>query len=190
MQIKRGVLAGVICCMGTALAMSVSGYDDIQADVVGPNAKMHARSSQPNAGQQEKGLSDIGFDLSAIKRPVPNNVRSSDLFQSRSWYVPSPTSYTPVTPSTDSSPPQPAAPSLPFTFIGRVIDRNEVTLFLYKNGRQYSVKVNDLLEETYRVDRITDGSALLTYLPTNVQQELVFNSTAVGSSALSATALP
>lgn len=69
-----------------------------------------------------------------------------------------------------------------------MIDGNDVTLYLIQNNQQYSVKLSDVLDGTYRVDKITAKSAVLTYLPMNIQQELVFNSTAVGISALSASA--
>lgn len=69
-----------------------------------------------------------------------------------------------------------------------MFDGNDVVLFLTKSNRQYAVKVNDVLDDTYRLDKITDNNAVLTYLPMNIQQTLVFNSTAVGSSALSASA--
>lgn len=71
-----------------------------------------------------------------------------------------------------------------YTFVGRMIDDKEVSLFLIKNDRTYVVKVNDVLDNTYRVDKITNVDATLTYLPNNTQQTLTFNSTAVGSSAL------
>ena len=68
-----------------------------------------------------------------------------------------------------------------------MIDGNVVTLFLTNNNQLYSAKLSDVLDSTYRVDKITEKTALLTYLPMNIQQELVFNSTAVGISALSAS---
>ena len=80
---------------------------------------------------------------------------------------------------------QSAAPAMPFTFVGRMIIGNEVSLFLIRNDRQYVAKVNDVLDNAYRVDKITGVSAVLTYLPMNTQQTITFNSTAVGSSFLS-----
>lgn len=66
-----------------------------------------------------------------------------------------------------------------------MIDGNDVILFLSRNGRQFTVKTNDIMDDTYRVDKITGSDAVLTYLPMNVQQTLVFNSDAIGSSAMS-----
>jgi hypothetical protein len=73
---------------------------------------------------------------------------------------------------------------VPFTFVGRMIDGNKITLFVTQNDHQFLVRVNDVIGGAYRVDNITGTNAVLTYLPTNTQQTLIFNSTAIGSSAL------
>lgn len=189
MRIKRGALFVIISCMGTALAMAISSQDEAPADVVGAVVKKYSPAGQPGADKHEQGQADMRFDLSAIKRTVPDNIQASGLFQSKSWYTPPP----PPPPSLLSlspppPPPPPSAPQLPFTFIGRLIDGNDVTLYLSKNNQQYSAKLSDVLDGTYKVDKITAKSAVLTYLPLNIQQELVFNSTAIGISALSASA--
>lgn len=82
----------------------------------------------------------------------------------------------------------PVEPVPSFAFVGRLIDGKDVSLFLTRNGHAYLAKVNDVLDDAYRVDKITDVDATLTYLPTNSQQKVTFNSTAVGSSALAGTA--
>lgn len=189
MRIKGTMLVVVITCMGTALAMAISGQDGAPAEVVGAVTKdSHSRTSQPGAEQHEQSQPDH-FDLSAIKRTVPDHIQNSGLFQSKSWYrpPPSPPSPPPKVSSLPPPPPPPApgAPQIPFTFIGRLIDGNDVTLYLSRNNQQYSAKLSDVLDGTYKVEKITDKSVVLTYLPLNIQQELVFNSTAVGVSALS-----
>lgn len=194
LRIKGRALIFLIFCLGTALVMAVSGQDDgATPDVVGAVEKKSPTTNQTGT-DQHKQQADIHFDLSAIKRTVPKNIQTVGLFQSKSWYTP------PHQPPANSLPPQlpanslpppptpPSAPQLPFTFIGRMIDGNDVILFLSKSNRQYTAKVNDVLDDMYRVDKITDSNAVLTYLPMNIQQTLVFNSTAVGISALSASA--
>lgn len=76
---------------------------------------------------------------------------------------------------------------VPFTFVGRMIDGNKVTLFVTQNDHQFLAKVNDVIGGAYRVDSISGTNAVLTYLPTNTQQTLMFNSTAIGSSAIGDT---
>lgn len=114
------------------------------------------------------------FDLAAIKRPMPRNVSGNGLFESKSWYVPTPEPlYIP--------PPQPTAPPLEFKYIGRMVDGNEVTLFLSKNDRQYAVKEEDVVDGIYRIDKIGEVEALLTYLPTNTQQTFLYISALAGN---------
>lgn len=143
--------------------------------------KRNPASNQSRADQHERP--EIHFNLSAIKRAAPDNVQANALFQPKTWYMPPPQQSVSSLP-----PPPPSAPSLPFTFIGRMIDENIAVLFLSKNGRQYTVKESDVLDNTYRLEKITDNNAVLTYLPMNIQQTLAFNSTAVGSSTLNASA--
>lgn len=185
MRIKGGILFIAVSCMGTALAMAFSGQEDTSTVVVDAVAKNHSSVKRSDAGQHEQATSDVSFELSAIKRAVPGNIKTSGLFQSKSWYAPPP----PPPVASSIPPPQPTAPPLSFTYIGRMIDGSEVTLFLYKNDQQYTVKVNDVLDTTYRVDKITDNSAVLTYLPMNIQQTLFFNTAITGNSSLSASAL-
>jgi hypothetical protein len=191
-RIKGKALVVVITCMGTALAMAFSGREDSAVpDVVGAAENKVSIANRSGVGQHEQVQPDIDFDLSAIKRTMPDKIKTTGLFQSKSWYTPPPQPQAPslqVSSLPPPPPPPPSAPQLPFTFIGRMIDGSDVTLFLTNNNQQYSVKLSDVLDGSYRVDKITDKSAVLTYLPMNIQQELVFNSTAVGISSLSASA--
>lgn len=185
MRTKGRELIFLISCFGAAWAIAASGQDEgATPDIVGAVEKKLPTTNQSGIDQHEQQV-EIHFDLSAIKRVVPANIQTSGLFQPKSWYTPppqQPVSFLPPPPA------PPSAPQLPFTFIGRMIDGNKVVLFLSKNNRQYAVKVNDVLDDTYRMDKITDNNAVLTYLPMNIQQTLAFNSTAVGISALSAPA--
>lgn len=80
--------------------------------------------------------------------------------------------------------PSPPGSTTPYVFVGRMIDRRQVTLFLIGNNHPILAKVNDVIDGTYRVDQINATNAVLTYLPTQTQQTVVFNSTAIGASVL------
>lgn len=177
MQIKGLALVILLSGLGTAFAMAVSGRDDAPSEVVGAVDK-HAIYGLDSSGQRERAQDAIRYDLSAIKRTVPDKIQDSKLFQATTWYTPPPTAPVSMLP-----PPPPSAPPLPFTFIGRMMDGKDVILFLSGNGHQYTVKANDVLDDTYRVDKITDNDAVLTYLPMNTPQTLAFNSSAMGSTA-------
>lgn len=68
-------------------------------------------------------------------------------------------------------------------------DGNEVTVFLSRNDRNYTVKEKDVLDDIYRVDKIGEGEMVLTYLPTNTQQTLSFNTTPAANTLISASEL-
>jgi hypothetical protein len=179
LRIKGGLLILLTVSLGTALAMSATEREDTSSDVVGAVTKDTRAPGSTGSNAQN---SEMHFDLSAIKRPIPKRIRSTQMFDSKSWYTP------PVQPVPSYvPPPQPITPALPFTFIGRMLDGNVVTLFLSKNDRQYTVKENDVLDDNYRVDKISEGDAVLTYLPTNTQQTLPFNSTLAANSLISAS---
>ncbi len=184
MRIKGSLLILLTVFLGTALAMTSKEQEDASGVVgaVTKDARKHGVSG--NADQQP---SEVHFDLSAIKRPIPKSFPSTGLFESRSWYAPPPPPK--VTAQANVLPPQPAAPTLPFTFIGRMLDGKEVTLFLTKNDNHYSVKEKDVLDDTYRIDKIGESEAVLTYLPTNTQQTLSFNTTAATNALISASDL-
>lgn len=182
-RIKRGALIVVIFCLGTAFAMAYSQQENDSPDVVEAATKSRSTGIKAPAGQDAE--SPAHFNLSAIKRTVPARTKSNGLFQSRSWFMsPSLQSAARLSKPEAQSPQQPAVPTLPFIFVGRMIDGDDVSIFLSKNDHQYVARVNDVLDDAYRVDKITDSSAVLTYLPMNSQLTLTFNSTAVGSSAL------
>ena len=183
MRIKRKLLVIAIFCSGTALAMALSGQDDqTDSGKVGTLENTRATVVQDDDSLHEARL-DSHFDLSSIKRSNVRKVRNSAMFQSKSWYTPPPPPPVSLLP-----PPPPSAPQLPFAYIGRMMDGKNVTLFLARNDSQYTAKENDVLDNTYRIDKITDSDATLTYLPMNIQQTLVFNT--AGSSNPSITSVP
>lgn len=185
MRIKGSLLILLTVCLGSALAMNAKEQEDSTSGVVGAVTK--DIRTRGESGSVEQPSSEMYFDLSAIKRSIPKDSRTSGLFESKSWYVSLPVQAPPVPVYILS--PQSMTPSLPFSFIGRMVDGNEVTIFLSQNDRQYIAKEKDVLDDTYRVDKIGEGDAVLTYLPTNAQQILFFNTTTATNSPINTSEL-
>ncbi len=191
MQTKGIAIVVLFFSLGTALALAVSGQEENNSGVVGAVERTFSPSTQ------DKTVSDIHFDLSAIKRTVPDQIQTTGLFQSRTWYVPPPLpppsargiAYccSGCAAAANVVPPPPSAPPMPFIFVGRMIDGNEVVLFLTRSNTPYIARTNDVLDGSYRVGKIGDDNAELTYLPMNIQQTLAFNSTAIGVHVLAAS---
>ncbi len=177
MRTKFGVVL-IAFCLATAVAMAVSRSNgdgaDISTEVVAPAAK-HAAAQAVESDQPQP---DNHFDINAIKRGNPSKVHVSTLMQPKSWYMPPPPPKQPQVVVNNLPPPPPSPPPMPFTYIGRMIDGNDVVLFLVKNGTQYSARLNDVLDGSYHIDKIGDNEAVLTYIPLNAQQTLLLNSTA------------
>ncbi len=96
---------------------------------------------------------------------------ATDLFAGHSWYTPPPPP--PIRARAAPVVREPTAPPLPFSYIGRYEQDGVQTLFyLVKGDRVYDVKVGDVIDDTYTVDRISNGQLMFTYLPLNSSQGL------------------
>ncbi len=102
--------------------------------------------------------------------------RVGDAFNATSWHVePPPPRFVPVPPAPPpppQSPPAPVAPPLPFTYMGHYSDTESRLIILTKGDRVYTVAVGDVIDSTYRVEKITAGVINFTYLPLNIEQSL------------------
>lgn len=89
-------------------------------------------------------------------------------FGATSWYVPPP----PPPPVKPAPPPPPSAPPMPFTYLGLYEGAVGQVIMLVKGDHVYTVSVGDVIENTYRVERVEQGMVELTYLPLNIKQSI------------------
>jgi Tfp pilus assembly protein PilP len=87
---------------------------------------------------------------------------SVDMFESRSWEPP----------PAKRAPAPPQEPAVPFAYVGRMIERGEVTVFLEAGDRIHAVKAAQTVDGHYRIDEIHDDTVSLTYLPLGARQTL------------------
>lgn len=103
---------------------------------------------------------------------------AGDLFASRSWKA-APVLGTvieqPVTVTPEVQ--VPTAPPLPFQFVGRLADRSDLQVFLQSGEKIYVVRKGDVIDETWRIERISDEEMSLVYLPLHLAQTLSVGST-------------
>jgi hypothetical protein len=69
-------------------------------------------------------------------------------------------------------PPRPQAPSLPFSFLGKVSEGSETSIFLYRGGRTLTVRGPGRLDDNYEVESIQEGFLVLRYVPSGERQFL------------------
>jgi hypothetical protein len=61
---------------------------------------------------------------------------------------------------------------MPFSFLGRYVDGERQTILLVKGERIYTVAEGEVIENTYRVERLQGGVLEMTYLPLNIKQTI------------------
>ncbi|MOA58148.1 hypothetical protein D3C78_1824860 [compost metagenome] len=66
----------------------------------------------------------------------------------------------------------PTAPALPFQFVGRLGDRDDLQVFLQSGEKLYVVRQGDVIDNTYRLDRVSANELDLVYLPLHQSQTL------------------
>lgn len=97
----------------------------------------------------------------------------ADLFAPHSWYVAPPApAYVPIPATVPHTAPAAVAPPLPFRFIGKLEDSQQLQVFLQHGEQLYSVRAGDVIDGTYRVDAIQQARMTLTYLPLRTAQFL------------------
>lgn len=92
-------------------------------------------------------------------------------FAAVSWFVPPPPP-PPPPPRKPAPPPPPSAPPLPFSFLGRYVEDGVLVILLVRGDRIYTVSEGEVIDNTYRVERLTRGGLELTYLPLDIRQTL------------------
>ena len=106
-----------------------------------------------------------------IKKRVWITEKSHNLFPSKIKPLPPPIVFAP---QVLLPPPKPTAPPLPFVYIGKVIEEGKPTVFVSKQQQNYLLKGGEVIEGTYRVDKVESGRLVFTYLPLETEQVMTF----------------
>ena len=72
---------------------------------------------------------------------------------------------------TPDTPPAPTAPPLPFTYLGKTIDGDKLTVFVARGEEHYTLEPGRTID-TYRVEKVTDAAVTFRYLPLGTRQTL------------------
>ena len=100
------------------------------------------------------------------RAPLQN--KTYNLFKVHSWLV-----VPPVKKIKAQPPPAPVAPPAPFTYVGRLEQTAKNTqIFMMANGRLYSTRSGEKIDQQWRLDAEDANALRLTYLPLNLPQVL------------------
>jgi len=148
-----------VALAGTVVAVAwVSGGDD--EVVVGAAGRQRPR---PGGGEPAGPPPVLALDRLAARAFDDMKV---DLLAAKSWYVPPP-----------AVAEKPKPPPLPFTYAGRLVEDGKTAVFLSRPDRNQVVRSGDVIDGTWRVDRIDATVMTLTYLPLNESQILALGAT-------------
>lgn len=87
----------------------------------------------------------------------------TDLFRVVSFLPPPPK---PLPPPPPPPPPKPSAPSFPYAYFGRMVDINGKTVtYLTRGDALIPIHAQQLLDNTYRIDAVTETQIVVTYVP-------------------------
>ena len=109
-------------------------------------------------------------ELERLERARDAEVKVGGAFGATSWFVPPPPPA--PKPVVHAPPPAPVAPPLPFAFLGRYEEAGTRVILLVKGDRIYTVTEGEVIENTWRVERLTGGRLEITYLPLDTRQTL------------------
>lgn len=158
----------------TAIVLAAPPDREVAGPVRPAMQQTSARASS-QAAEQRALAETAHLELERLERlqsqPAVSEKRGTkigNVFKATSWYVPPP----PPPPKPPAPPPPPSAPPLPFTYLGWYEDAPTRLIILVKGDRMYTVAEGDVIEETYRVERVIAGRVELTYLPLNITQSL------------------
>jgi len=166
MNSKRAV--GWVAFLGVAAALAwlpdyFKSAVDTEADVTAVATPGIGKPNGKLSAAQVAGVSTAIKDLSP----------AGDLFAARSW-KPAPTLASVSETAVNVAPvvQVPTAPPLPFQFIGRLDDRSDLQVFLQNGEKIYVVRKGDVIDETWKIERISDRELSLVYLPLHLSQTL------------------
>ncbi|MGO4313457.1 hypothetical protein AB4Z35_27020 [Pseudomonas sp. KB_15] len=171
MNTKR--VAGWVAFLGVAAALAWLPEYFKQADDSDPAVAVVATPAKVKAPGAVAAAS-----TAAAVAPIKDLSPAGDLFAARSWKA-APALGTVTEQPVDVTPvvQVPTAPPLPFQFVGKLDDRSDLQVFLQNGEKIYVVRKGDVIDQTWRIERISNEELSLVYLPLHLSQTLSVGST-------------
>lgn len=166
MNMQRAVVWAGFLGISAALAWAPGHWFETQ-DQAPPVATQ--APARPLLAQADQAVAGAPRDSAAAA--------SGNLFPAQQWTPPP--AAAPVIEAPEVSEPVPTAPTapeLPFQFVGSLNDRNDLQVFLQNGEKLYVVRQGDVIDDLYRLDRVTPTELSLVYLPLHQSQTLFVGS--------------
>lgn len=123
----------------------------------------------PGQSNEAGATSIVGNSISWSKlKREPLITKPYNLFKVHSWVV-----VPPLKKVKPAPPPAPVAPPAPFVYMGKLEDTPKNTqIFLVANGKLYTTRTGEKIDQLWRLDTEEPNALRLTYLPLNLPQVL------------------
>lgn len=163
------ILWGTLALTVVWTAVAGKGSTGLQGQAASPKVlPPPVRAPAPPPVVQRVELERLQASVAAA---APEPVTSHS-FGATSWRVAPPPPPPPKAAAKPPPPPPPAAPPVPFTYMGRYEEGGTRIIMLVRGDRVYTVSEGEVIEHTYRVERLADGQLELTYLPLGTRQAI------------------
>jgi hypothetical protein len=164
---RRALFGALVMVIALSAADSGNGWYNVDERVVPARPGQAQDSRSP-----EQSLPSVELErLQRRNAPADSDNLAGNTFGAMSWYVPPPPP-PPKPAAKPLPPPPPAAPPVPFSFMGRYEDGGTRIILLVKGDRIYTVTEGEVIDKTYRVERLAGGQLELTYLPLDIKQTI------------------
>lgn len=128
-----------------------------------PAAETRAPKARTASEIPREAAEPEGLEIERLERRK-FSAQAGDIFRQQSWAPP------PPPPSANPEPPAP--PPLQFKYLGKIIDGDEIRVFLALAERNYILKPGENINSQYRMEEVNESSITFTYLPLNAKQAL------------------
>lgn len=181
-MLKRSTIFLGLMLTGSLAAATLSKDKGDSVTVAEPRAD---RLNNPPSANEPRRVAH-SLDLDKLVRTEVIEPEQNP-FAGKSWDVPPPAPALltqPMSANTQTIVPpealQPAAPPVPFLYVGWMQeDEGHAIAYLTQGSRAYSVAESEVVGGNYRLEKITPGQLVLTYLPMESKQMLNIGGAAV-----------
>ena len=172
-KLRVGLLIGA-----AALTLAAVRWADELTDIPEASAGAVADSTPRPAADSKARVAPEqapALDLGKLRRR-PTTEPDSEAFGPRSFRPAAPKAPKGAAASAAAMaappPPPPQAPPLPFSYVGRLVEDSDTTVFLASGERNLIVKPGEVIDNTYKVEEVSERAVVLTYLPLSQRQTL------------------
>jgi len=172
-KLRAGLLIGAAALTLAAVrwADELTDMPEASAGAVADSTPRPAADSKARVAPEQAPALDLGK-----LRRKPSMEPDSEAFGARNFRpappkAPKGTAASAAAMAAPPAPP-PQAPPLPFSYVGRLVEDSDTTVFLALGERNLIVKPGEVIDNTYKVEEVSERAVVLTYLPLSQRQTL------------------